>query len=216
MSFISFKNSDKTFYALQVRNQRLAKEGEGEYRFNYNSPDSRSCALIHSYRLLALSERGIRRIQREPSWPVQKEHFSFLISPACAQLWILFLLCNLYVILFWGHFFHDLPLNIISYFQRDFTFLIYCMHSLLLSYSIIPPYLILFIEFIFSGFILFTHLFIDIIPASHPPADRKSKGPGPTWVVFSLTLPLIRTLLDTHKQMLNSNQLMNKKQEMNK
>ena len=98
MSFISFKNSDKTFYALQVRNQRLAKEGEGEYRFNYNSPDSRSCALIHSYHLLALSERGIRRIQREPSWPVQKEHFSFLNKPSlCPTLDFVFTLqfvCN--------------------------------------------------------------------------------------------------------------------------
>ena len=48
------------------------------------------------------------------------------------------------------------------------------------------------------------HLFIGIFPASHPLADRKSKGPGTTWVVFSLTFPWMRTLPDTHKQMLNS------------
>lgn len=85
-------------YALQVRNQRLAKEEEGEYRFNYNSPDSRSCALIHSYHLLALSERGRRRIQRQPSWPVQKEPFSFLNKPSlCPTLGFVFTLqfvCN--------------------------------------------------------------------------------------------------------------------------
>lgn len=85
-------------YALQVRKQRLAKEEAGEYRFNGNSPDSRTCALIPSYHLLALSERGRRRTQREPSWPVQTELFSFLNKPSlCPTLGLVFTLqfvCN--------------------------------------------------------------------------------------------------------------------------
>ena len=142
------------------------------------------------------------------------------ISPACAQLWVLFLLCNLYVILFWVHFFslfaseHNI---IFSKRLLQVPNLLYApkemathssvlawripgmvepgglpsmgshrvghnwnnLAALLLSYSLIPPYITFFIEFIFSGFILIMHLFIDIFPASHPLADTKSKGQGP-------------------------------------
>lgn len=185
--------------------QRLTKKEEGEYRFNYNSPDSRSCGLIHSYHFLALSERGRRRIQREPSWPVQKEHFSFLNKPSlCPTLGLVFTLqfvCNSLLSSLFSLFASEH--NIIFSKRLHVPNLLYALIVTQLLYHITLPF---FIEFIFSEFILFMHLFIDIIPASHPLADRKSKGPGPTWVVFSLTFPLMRTLLDTHKQMLNSNE----------
>lgn len=122
--------------------------------------------------------REVKRGCRESQADHCRRNLVSQTSQACAQLWALFSLFNLYEFCSDSTLSHHLPLNIISYFQSDFfTILIYGTHLLLPSHSLISPYFIFFIELVFSGWILylFVYLFIGIFPTPHPLAGRRSK-----------------------------------------